>query len=171
MKGHPLCWHTVSAEWLLQMSDEEIIETQLSRIRREVTDFAGVIDMWDVINEVVIMPIFDKYDNGITRMAKRLGRVGIIRVTFDAARSANPKATLLLNDFDVSAAYEWLIEGCLEAGIKIDAMGIQSHMHQGYWGVEKTKKVLERYSNYRLPIHFTENTLVSGKSCRRKSWI
>jgi endo-1,4-beta-xylanase len=163
VKGHPLCWHTVSAEWLLQMSDEEIIETQLARIRREVTDFAGVIDMWDVINEVVIMPIFDKYDNGITRMAKRLGRVGIIRATFEAARSANPKAMLLLNDFDVSEAYEHLIEECLEAGIKFHALGIQSHMHQGYWGAEKTQDVLERYAKYGLPIHFTENTLVSGK--------
>jgi len=163
VKGHPLCWHTVSAEWLLQMSDEEIIQTQLARIRREVTDFAGLIEMWDVINEVVIMPIFDKYDNGITRMAKCLGRIGIIRATFDAARSANPRAMLLLNDFDVSAAYECLIEGCLEAGIKIDALGIQSHMHQGYWGIEKTQNVLERYAKYNLPIHFTENTLVSGK--------
>ena len=92
-----------------------------------------------------------------------MGAFGIIRATFDAARSANPNATLLLNDFDVSAAYERLIEECLEAGIKFDALGIQSHMHQGYWGVEKTQNVLERYSKYGLPIHFTENTLVSGK--------
>jgi GH35 family endo-1,4-beta-xylanase len=134
----------------------------LARIRREVTDFSGLIDMWDVINEVVIMPIFDKYDNGVTRMAKRLGRIGIIRATFDAAREANPRAILLLNDFDVSAAYECLLEGCLEAGLRIDAIGIQSHMHQGYWGVEKTEQVLERYARYKLPIHFTENTLVSG---------
>lgn len=162
VKGHPLCWHTVSAPWLLEMGDEEIVQTQLARIRREVTDFAGLIDMWDVINEVVIMPIFDKYDNGVTRMAKRLGRIGIIRATFGAAREANPRAVLLLNDFDVSAAYECLIEGCLEAGIRIDAIGIQSHMHQGYWGMEKTQRVLERYAQYKLPIHFTENTLVSG---------
>ncbi len=70
---------------------------------------------------------------------------------------------LLLNDFDLSTAYERLIEGCLEAGIKIDAIGIQSHMHQGYWGVERTLGVLERYARYKLPIHFTESTLVSGK--------
>jgi len=162
VKGHPLCWHTVCAPWLLEMSDEQIVQTQLARIRREVTDFSGLIDMWDVINEVVIMPIFDKYDNGVTRMAKRLGRIGIIRATFDAAREANPRAILLLNDFDVSAAYECLLEGCLEAGLRIDAIGIQSHMHQGYWGVEKTEQVLERYARYKLPIHFTENTLVSG---------
>ena len=162
VKGHPLCWHTVSADWLLQLGDEEIIEAQLARVRREVGDFAGVIDAWDVINEVVIMPTFDKYDNGVTRMARRLGRIGIVRATFDAARAANPGATLLLNDFDMSTAYECLIEGCLEAGIKIDALGLQSHMHQGYWGVEKTRAVLERFARYGLPLHFTETNIVSG---------
>lgn len=163
VKGHPLAWHTVSAPWLLDLSTEEIIDVQLARIRREVADFAGVIDTWDVINEVVIMPNFDKYDNGITRMALELGRIGIIRATFDAARETNPGATLLLNDFDVSAAYECLIEGCLEAGIKIDVIGIQSHMHQGWWGLEKTLDVLERFSRFGLPLHFTETTLVSGE--------
>lgn len=163
VKGHPLCWHTVSADWLMELSNEEIIETQVARIHRDVADFKGLIDMWDVINEVVIMPIFDKYDNGITRIAKQLGRIGIIRTMFDAARATNPGATLLLNDFDTSISYEILIEGCLEAGIQIDAIGIQSHMHQGYWSAEKTHRVLERYAHFGLPIHFTEVTLISGE--------
>ncbi len=85
VKGHPLCWHTVCAEWLLPMTVEKIIETQLGRIRREVTDFSGLIDVWDVINEVVIMPIFDKYDNAVTRMCRKLGRIGMVRETFAAA--------------------------------------------------------------------------------------
>src|SRR5687767_4609706 len=86
VKGHPLCWHTVTADWLKELSTEQIIEQQLARIRRDVADFAGVIDTWDVINEVVIMPIFDKYDNGVTRMCRAMGRIGIIRATFEAAR-------------------------------------------------------------------------------------
>jgi GH35 family endo-1,4-beta-xylanase len=81
---------------------------------------------------------------------------------FDAARAENPSATLLLNDFDISPAYDILVEGCLKAGIKIDIIGIQSHMHQGYWGVEKTLKVLDQFARFNLPIHFTETTLVSG---------
>src|SRR5690606_25308881 len=84
------------------------------------------------------------------------------RAVFEAARETNPGATLLLNDFDMSAAYECLIEGVLEAGVRIDALGLQSHMHQGYWGEEKTHQILERFSRYGLPLHFTETTLVSG---------
>jgi endo-1,4-beta-xylanase len=163
VKGHPLAWHTVSADWLLDLDNEEIARAQVDRIRREVDGFAGAVDMWDVINEVVIMPIFDKYDNGITRLCRDIGRIPMVRMVFDAAREANPNAVLLLNDFDMSAAYECLIEGVLEAGIKIDVLGLQSHMHQGYWGEEKTEAILDRFSRYGLPIHFTETTILSGQ--------
>jgi len=162
VKGHPLCWHTLTADWLLSMSEPEILAAQTARIRRDVSDFRGLIDMWDVINEAVIMPIFDKYDNGITRLCKDIGRIETVKAMFDTARAENPTAILLINDFDVSPAYDILVEGCLETGIKIDAIGIQSHMHQGYWGVEKTLKVLDQFTRFDLPIHFTETTLISG---------
>lgn len=162
VKGHPLCWHTVCADWLMKYDNQTILEKQLRRINREVTTFRGIIDIWDVINEVVIMPIFDKYDNAVTRICKDLGRVGIVKETFAAAKAANPGSQLLINDFNTSIAYEILIDGCLQAGVPIDTIGIQSHQHQGYWGAEKLEEVLERYEHFGLPIHFTENTLVSG---------
>lgn len=162
LKGHPLCWHTSTAPWLLEMSNQEILTVQLERIKRDVSYFNGLIDMWDVINEVVIMPIFDKYDNGITRICKDLGRINLVKEVFAEAKRANPEATLLINDFNTSKEYAILIEELLEAGVPIDVIGIQSHMHQGYWGVEKTEEVLERFSKFQLPIHFTENSLVSG---------
>ena len=162
VKGHPLCWHTDCAKWLMKYSNEEILRRQLERIRRDVTAFRGVINLWDVINEVVIMPVFDKYDNAITRVCREKGRIGLVKEVFAAAKESNPEAVLLINDFNTSAAYEILIEGLLEAGVPIGAIGIQSHQHQGYWGLEKLQDVLERYSRFGLPIHFTENTLISG---------
>lgn len=162
LKGHPLCWHTNSAKWLLQYSDGEILRRQRERVARDVAAFRGVIDKWDVINEVVIMPEFDRYDNPVTRICKMLGRVETVRAMFDEAVDANPGAQLLINDFNTSSKYEELIEQCLDAGIRINAIGIQSHQHQGYWGSEKLYDVLERYSRFGLPIHFTENTFTSG---------
>ena len=162
-KGHPLCWHTACADWLMQYSNEEILKRQLKRIDRDVTAFRGVIDMWDVINEVVIMPIFDKYDNAITRICQEKGRIQLVKAVFDEAKAMNPNATLLINDFNTSVSYEILLEGLLEAGVPISAIGIQSHQHQGYWGEEKLRNVLSRFSRFGLPIHFTENTLISGE--------
>ncbi|MBN2658255.1 MAG: endo-1,4-beta-xylanase [Spirochaetales bacterium] len=162
LKGHPLCWHTLAPNWLLDMTNEEILRTQIDRIKRDVSDFAGIVDTWDVVNEAVIMPIFDKYDNGLTRLCKEKGRIELLKIMFETARKTNPRARFLINDFDTSPAYDILVEGCLEAGIEIDVIGIQSHMHQGYWGVEKTERILERFERFGLPIHFTENTIISG---------
>jgi GH35 family endo-1,4-beta-xylanase len=161
-KGHPLCWHTVCAPWLMNYSNADILKKVIARIERDVGAFAGLVDIWDVINEVVIMPVFDKYDNAVTRICKEYGQVKIVKEVFEAARRANPKATLLLNDFDTSKDYEILIDKCLQAGIPIDVIGIQSHQHQGYWGKEKVRDVLARFSRFGLPLHFTENTLISG---------
>jgi len=162
LKGHPLVWHTVQPDWLLGLPLDEVEELQRARIRREVSDFAGLIDTWDAINEVVIMPVFDNGDNAITPLARARGRIPMIRMAFEEARAANPHATLLLNDFDLSSAYECLIEGVLEAGVQLDAIGLQTHMHQGYWGEDTMLAMVDRFARYGLPLHLTETSLVSG---------
>jgi endo-1,4-beta-xylanase len=163
IKGHPLCWHSVSARWLRPFPTPEVERLQTERVRREVRDFQGVIDMWDGVNEAVIMPDYDHDDNAITRWCREIGNVELIRKVFDAARETNPNAIILLNDFNMSPAYEELIGRVLDAGIAIDAIGLQSHMHQGYWGAEKAWTVCERFSRFGIPLHFTELTMVSGE--------
>ena len=163
LKGHPLCWHTVCADWLMKYDNATILSKQLDRINREVTAFKGVIDVWDVINEVVIMQVYDRYDNAVTRICKDLGRVRLVKEVFEAAKAANPDATLLINDFNLSESYRILIDGLLNAGVPISAIGIQTHQHQGYIGREKLEDILDRFSFFGLPLHFTENTLISGE--------
>ena len=162
VKGHPLCWHTGCVPWLMNYDNKTILEKQLDRIHRDVGNFKGIIDMRDVINEVVIMPIYDKYDNAITRICKELGRVGLVKKVFDAAQETNPDGIFLINDFNLSTNYEILIDGCLNAGAPIKTIGLQSHQHQGVWSLEKTEEILSRFEHFGLPIHFTENTIVAG---------
>ena len=162
LKGHPLVWHTVQPDWLLGLDLDEVEGLQRERIRDIVGGFAGLIDTWDAINEVVIMPVFENGDNAITPLARERGRIHMVRMAFEEARAANPSAVLVLNDFDLSSAYECLIEGVLEAGVKIDAIGLQTHMHQGYRGEQEMQHILDRYARYGLPLHLTETSLVSG---------
>jgi endo-1,4-beta-xylanase len=162
VKGHPLVWHTVQPPWLLELGLDEVERLQRKRIRDVVGEFAGVIDAWDAINEVVIMPVFDNGENAITPLARARGRIHMVRMAIEEARAANPAAMLVLNDFDLSTAYECLIEGVLAAGVRIDAIGLQTHMHQGYLGEEYLGRVLDRFARYGLPLHLTETTLVSG---------
>lgn len=166
LKGHPLVWHTVKAPWLDPLPLEEAERLLRERVRREVRDLAGLIDTWDAINEVVIMPRFtnepDGVPNAITRLAARLGRVEMVRLAVDEARSQGTSPRLLINDFDLGPEYERLIEELLEAGVRIDAIGLQSHMHQGFRGVEQLLEVSDRFARFGLPLHWTETTLVSG---------
>ena len=67
--------------------------------------FRGVVGLWDVINEVVIMPDFDRYDNAVTRLCREYGRIGLVKKVFAAARECDPDAVLLINDFNTSQSY------------------------------------------------------------------
>ena len=165
VKGHPLVWHTVKAAWLDALPVDEVERLVRERVRREVGDFAGLIDEWDAINEVVIMPEFvnepDGVPNAITKLAREVGRVDMVRLAVDEARSVVPGVRLLLNDFDLSADYERLIERVLDAGVRLDAIGVQTHMHQGFRGAQLLE-LADRFGRFGLPVHFTEASLVSG---------
>jgi endo-1,4-beta-xylanase len=162
VKGHPLAWHTLAPTWLLGRPAAEVEASLRQRIRRDVRAFAGLVDTWDAINEVVIMPVFEAERNAVTELARERGRIAMIRLAVEEARDANPAATLLLNDFDLSTAYEELVDEVLEAGIRIDAIGLQTHMHQGYRGEEEILAIVDRFARFGLPLHLTETSLVSG---------
>ncbi|MCL1841591.1 MAG: endo-1,4-beta-xylanase, partial [Propionibacteriaceae bacterium] len=80
----------------------------------------------------------------------------------DTARAADPAATLVLNDFDLSPAFERVIEDALDAGLPLDAIGLQTHMHQGFRGEDALSEIVQRFARLGLPIHMTETSLVSG---------
>ena len=162
LKGHPLVWHTMAPQWLLGRSVGQVATAVSGRVTRDVTAFAGLIDHWDAINEAVIMPRFTAEDNALTPLASALGRVETVRLAVDTARAANPAARLVLNDFLLTEEYAHLIEECLAAGVALDAIGLQTHMHQGFRGEDEMGVILERFGRFGLPLQLTEVTLVSG---------
>lgn len=169
-KGHPLCWHQIPPAWRGERPLEEMRRLQMERIEREVAAFRGAIDIWDVLNEAVVMPRFTRQPNHMTALVREYGTLPILREAFARARAASPDAMLLLNDFDHSEAYARLIGECLEAGVEIDAIGIQSHMHQGYLGDEHIWSVCERFARFGKPLHWTEATLISGDVRPDNDW-
>jgi len=180
-KGHPLVWHLPSCvpNWVEQMELDEVKQTLLSRVRREVETFAGLIDKWDVVNEAIIAPS-PNHKNSMGRLYRQIGRLDLIKQSFEIARRANPNSTLVLNDFNRSARYEKLIADCLAAGVQIDAVGIQSHMHKANWSLKHMWDICERFGRFGKPLHFTEMTVLSGRQMgaddndwagKRKDWL
>ena len=163
VKGHPLLWHTLAPAWLLDLNDAEVEAEIRARITRDAGGFAGLIDHWDVINEAVILPRFTAEHNAVTRLSETLGRVGMVRLAVDAAREANPNVKLVLNDFLLTDEYAQLISVLLDDGVRLDAIGLQTHMHQGFRGEDELGAILEQFGRFGLPLQLTETTLVSGE--------
>lgn len=169
-KGHPLVW-TLEPGWVHALPTGQAEERLWFRIQREMNDFQGLIEVWDVLNEpcVGIRQGTERNAKTAVRLYETLGTTGIIKKAFIAAEAANPKAMLILNDYDVSPAYEKVIEDCLADGVRIDVIGVQSHMHGGVWEPEKLWDVCERFGRFNKPVHFTEATIVSGPG-QEENW-
>jgi len=162
-KGHPLVWHQVVPGWVNHrfVGKPDALEARLKeRVTEIVAHFHGLIDTWDVINEVTVS---DRFDNPVGEWIKTKGMVEPTLLSLNWAHRANPDAFLLVNDFNIKPpTYENLIAELIRRKAPIHAIGIQSHMHYGKWSMEKVWEVCERYARFGLPIHFTEFTYPSG---------
>ena len=165
-KGHPLAWNYADPPWLPDDLDQ-IRSLQIQRIDDCAARFAGLIDGWDVVNEAAHFEreSFQQRAPKMTRMWEKAGRIELVHECFAHARQANPKATLVINDYRVDQAYEDVLRQLVaEDGKRIyDVIGIQSHMHRGSWSEKKTWEVCERFAKYNVPLHFTETTILSGE--------
>ncbi|MBN2592156.1 MAG: endo-1,4-beta-xylanase [Sedimentisphaerales bacterium] len=166
-KGHPLAWNYVDPRWLPK-EPEEAMQLQLKRIDRCVQRFKNDINIWDVVNEATHYDRqqVEKQAPILTEAIRKMGVGAYVREAFKAARQANPKATLLINDYRTDPDYaEKVISELINENNQpmYDVIGIQSHMHGGCWPVQKTWEVCERFAKFGKPLHFTETTVVSGK--------
>ena len=165
-KGHPLAWNYVDPRWLTG-TPEEVMRLQLERVSRCVERFKGDIDIWDVVNEATHYDR-DELKKRAPKLTEAIARTGVgeyVRGAFAVARKANPRATLLINDYRTDRDYvdKVLAELVDKEGKPLyDVIGIQSHMHGGYWGAARTWDVCERFAKFGKPLHFTETTVVSG---------
>ncbi|MBA7605650.1 Anti-sigma-I factor RsgI6 [subsurface metagenome] len=166
-KGHPLAWNYAQPSWLPKDLDSAM-RLQFDRVGRCVRRFKNEIDIWDVVNEAT------HYDRDkakrdapvLTEAIRRMGVGAYVREAFETARKANPKATLLINDYRTDQSYTEKVISQLvdDSGQPLyNVIGIQSHMHGGYWGAQKAWEVCERFAKFGKPLHFTETTLVSGE--------
>ncbi len=158
-KGHPLVWHEVYPSWAPNDPDE-VKALLRARVREIVSGFKGLINRWDVVNEATVA--YERA-NGVSNWVKRDGAAAVVAESLAWAREANPEATLLYNDFNISPSFEQLMEELVKRDASFDAIGIQSHMHRGEWRIERAWQVCETYARFGKPLHFTEITVLSGQ--------
>jgi GH35 family endo-1,4-beta-xylanase len=130
-------------------------------IHRELGRYRGRIQTWEIINETV--PGMLERNSLGEWIAARTPREAM-RLCLEWAREADPRARLLVNDFDLAGwFYDPLLKAMIEEKAPLDVIGIQSHMWRGDWPLEQVWGTAERFARYGKPVFFTELTINSGE--------
>ncbi|NZA25431.1 endo-1,4-beta-xylanase [Luteimonas sp. SJ-92] len=163
--GHTLVWHNQTPAWFFQGDDGRPADTDTMRERmreyiRTVTGrYAGRVDAWDVVNEVI-------GEDGAYRdtlWVRAYGGDGdaLVRDAFRFASETAPDAALYYNDFNA-----WRPEkrdgivrmvGMLQAaGIRIDGIGIQGHWGLNFPSTDHIEAAIDAYAALGLKVMVTE---------------
>ncbi len=137
VRGHALVWHEATPDYFYEGTPEQIRARLEDYITTVVTHFRGRVKVWDVVNEVTSVDIYDG-ENGVgpdrdTGWYQAVGSADYIDWAFHAARAADPDALLFLNDYETENPIKraWFIEiaqRLIDRGVPIDGVGHQMHL-------------------------------------------
>ncbi len=177
-RGHPLVWHTQAPGWLTSgtFTREEMIAIMYAHIDGLMGHYAGKFPYWDVVNEAI-----DQKDGQWTfRPTFWHERIGddFIDLAFTHARTADPAAKLVYNDYNIEQkgnakadrVFE-LIRDMKMRGIPIDAVGMQAHYFvepngntaSGVPNMQAISDNMARYNEIGIEVHITECDFRIGK--------
>jgi len=141
VRGHTLCWHAQTGEWMFkdaqgnQASKELVLARLKEHITQVVSRYKGKIYAWDVVNEAIdnLDPANVGYRQ--TLWYKICGDEFIAKA-FQWAHEADPKAVLFYNEYNTEnpakreKTYE-MLKKMLAQGVPINGVGIQAHWNIG----------------------------------------
>ncbi len=137
VRGHNFVWHQQLPSWFATTVTRENAEKFLTdHIHSVGRRYAGKIHSWDVVNEAQDA---NSSEPELLRPGSpwfQLLGPGYIETAFKAARSADPRALLTLNDYGIEYesdapkrnAMLALLRRLKANNVPVDAVGIQSHL-------------------------------------------
>lgn len=167
--GHTLVWHNQTPAWVFQDADgnpmtpteankQLLLQRLEDHIRTVAGRYAGQIDAWDVVNEV----IDENQPDGLRRSPwYEITGLDYIRTAFRVAREVAPDATLLINDYNTNVpakreALFNLVSQLRAEGVPIDGVGHQMHVNIEWPSVSETAQMLDRFAALGIEQHITE---------------
>jgi len=172
ISGQSLVYSSFLPDWLKtgSFSREQLISMVQDNIQKIMKRYKGKVTRWNVVNEAgFIYPGWDFFENHIGRE--------YVEIAFEAARQADPPATLYYNDFgnETSKGPKYdqtkrIVDSLKEQGL-IDGVGLQLHVRAlqspqrpGEFGIEAgvtryyatTSELIEGMKSYDMPVYITE---------------
>jgi len=169
VRGHTLVWHRQIPDWVTKgkYTPEQLSGILQSHIARVLAHFGDSVYAYDVVNEAFM-------DDGSMRSTPWYDQPGIgfagqgtkyVEQALQWAHSANPKAKLLYNDYDVElvnkksdAMYRMAVD-FVRRGVPLNGIGLQMHVDLGFDDPAKLKSFaenMERIAKLGLEVHITE---------------
>ena len=141
--GHTLVWHNQTPDFFFNHADgtpkshDEMVETMRSYIETVAGHFAGKINAWDVVNEIIDND--GSYRKTLWTDAFNGNGDEVVRLAFQFAHQYDPNAELYYNDFNAwrpskRDGIARMVRMLQKNGIRIDGIGIQAH-----WGLNFPK--------------------------------
>lgn len=164
VRGHALCWHEQTPNWLFKdaAGNKVTKEVLLNRLKEHITTvvnrYKGKVYAWDVVNEAV--------DDDSSRILRNslwhqiCGDDFIIKA-FEYAHAADPNAILFYNDYNTERpekrerVYK-LLKKLVEAKVPVHGVGLQAHWSVYEPSENELRTAIEKFSSLGLKIQFTE---------------
>ena len=158
--GHTPIWHSQTAKWICHNEDGSLVSAdQLKANIKEYitgvyTRYKGKIKGYDVVNEAI-------EDDGSYRNSLFYQIMGeeFIDWSFQCAMEVDPDAELYYNDYSMSAPGKRatvveLIKRLKSKGIRIDAVGLQTHI-----GMDEYEKSVQDFIAAGVDVQLTETDM------------
>ena len=157
VRGHTLVFF-FQPSWVAARPTEERERRLWHRVERETQEFAGLIDYWDALNEPTSQGRAALSHGGRAShdVFARYGTTAMIKKTHARVRAADPRARLIINDWDTTEALETVLDEALAAGEGFDVLGFQDHCFEVAPDYADIAAKCERFRRFGVPLHFTE---------------
>jgi endo-1,4-beta-xylanase len=162
--GHTLVWHNQVPAWFFTNANgkpntkEEQIERLRSHIKAVAGRYAGSVQAWDVVNEVI--------DNdGSYRRTSWVNAVGngdtLVKYAFKFAGEFAPNTELYYNDFNAWRPTKRdgivrMVKMLQQEGIRIDGIGMQGHWGLNYPETKYIEAAIDAYAACGVKVMITE---------------
>jgi endo-1,4-beta-xylanase len=162
--GHTLVWHNQCPAWFFTNAQgkpntkEEQIERLREHIKVVAGRYAGKINGWDVVNEVID-------DDGSYRQTTWVKAFGngdtLVTYAFKFAQEYAPNTELYYNDFNAWRPAKRdgiirLVKMLQKQHIRIDGVGIQGHWGLNYPKTKYIEEAIDGYSACGVQVLITE---------------
>ncbi len=164
IRGHNLCWHQQTPEWIFKGDDGKEVtkEILLQRLKTHITTlvsrYKGKIYAWDVVNEAV-----DDDPKNYLRNSKWYQICGedFIIKAFEYAHAADPSAKLYYNDYNTERPEKReqiykLLKSLKAKGVPIDGVGLQAHWSLQEPSENELRTAIDQYTSLGLKVQITE---------------